>query len=137
MFVIGLPVYFANVYDGVYSPLVFIGMLVFITGYMIEVLADTQLKKHIKTNPGILMTSGLWSYSRHPNYLGEMLLWWGLYLTSLSLGSPLYLFIGPLAISYVLYFISTPLLEERMKQKEGWDTYAKVTNKFFFGRRPE
>ena len=74
--------------------------------------------------------TGLWKHTRHPNYFGEALLWWGLYVFVLLNGAPWYLVISPITITIVLYFISTPLLEERMKQKEGWDEYAKKTSMF-------
>jgi len=53
---------------------------------ILETTADEQLRKFVKANPrpGKIMSTGLWSYSRHPNYLGEIMLWWGLFLFAIS-----------------------------------------------------
>jgi len=104
--------------------------VLFTLGYAFEVIGDAQLKRHIKKRTHTLMTSGLWKYTRHPNYLGEAFLWWGLYIIVLLGAGPWYLIISPIAITYVLYFISTPLLEQRMKQRDGWEEYSLKTNKF-------
>lgn len=59
------------------------GVIVFLLGFMIEVCADRQLANHL-ANPrpgtGKFIKSGLWRYSRHPNYFGEAVIWWGIFL---------------------------------------------------------
>lgn len=85
----------------------------------IEMTADRQLHDFVsnarrKEEEKILKT-GLWAYSRHPNYFGEVLFWWGLYLFALAAdpGAYWWTFIGPLAISIMFAFVSIPLLDER------------------------
>ena len=58
------------------------GLIVLVVGFLIELIADIQMynfKRKIM-NKGEVMMTGLWKYSRHPNYFGEMVFWWGLYL---------------------------------------------------------
>ncbi|QMS85329.1 DUF1295 domain-containing protein [Candidatus Xianfuyuplasma coldseepsis] len=135
MYVIGSSAFYANVNDVTWNPLSIIGMGVFLLGYLYEVVGDAQLKAHIKHHKGTLMTTGLWKYTRHPNYFGESVLWFGIFMTAWLSGVPWFFVIGPLTITLILYFISTPLLEERMQKKDGWQAYVATTNKFFPGMR--
>lgn len=99
-----------------------LGIIIFLIGLIIESVADMQ-KYRFKSNPknkDRWIESGLWKYSRHPNYFGEMLVWWGLYFASIPLIgklSPVFA-IGPMYISYLLIRVSgIPLLEENNKKK--------------------
>ena len=98
-------------------------------------IGDRQLRHHI-ANPNKeqkLMTKGLWAYTRHPNYFGEAVLWWGIAIFAIvgSGISGLYLLISPITITLLLRFVSgVPMLEKRMSQSPGWDAYAKKTNAF-------
>lgn len=86
------------------------------TAIWLEGTADKQLHQFLTTNktPGTIMKSGLWAYSRHPNYLGEMLFWWGLYLFALGAGwQNWWCIVGPLSITLLFYFISVPLIDKR------------------------
>ena len=60
------------------------GLLIFIAGFLIETFGDLQLTNFKKNpaNKGKIITTGLWKYSRHPNYFGEALLWWGIFITT-------------------------------------------------------
>ena len=64
----------------------FLGVAVWLVGFYFEALGDAQLARFIKNpeNKGKLMQSGLWAYTRHPNYFGEVVQWWGLWLIALS-----------------------------------------------------
>lgn len=101
-----------------------IGSILFIIGLSIESIADHQ-KYRFKSRPenhSEFMHSGLWKYSRHPNYFGEILLWWGIALPGLSIfhGFELLYFIGPLAITLLLLFVSgIPILEKSWQEKWG------------------
>jgi len=78
LWVISLPLQWVAWYGGPeFGWLDWIAVVVWTVGYLIEATADAQLAAHIKSGRGGLMTSGLWRYSRHPNYFGEALLWWG------------------------------------------------------------
>lgn len=102
------------------------GYLVWAAGFLLEVIADGQKAKHARVAPGAFITSGLWRYSRHPNYFGEIALWFGMFLA----GSAIYQ--GPLAwlvaalspalVFVLLRFVSgVPLLEARADRRWGAD----------------
>ena len=94
--------------------------LVALAAILIEGVADNQLRRFRKTNPpkGSIMQTGLWAYSRHPNYFGEILFWWGLALFVL-LGDlqNYWQAAGALAINLLFVFISLPLIEQRMRAR--------------------
>lgn len=85
-----------------------------------EARADRELADFVKTKkePGETLRTGLWAYSRHPNYFGEVLFWWGLYLFGLA-ADPSYWWTvaGPLSITLLFVFISIPLIDERMLER--------------------
>ena len=83
----------------------------------IETIADLQLHRFRATAaPGSTLSTGLWAYSRHPNYFGEALFWWGLWLFGAAAGpGPWWLFAGAAAITAMLFFVSIPLIDERMR----------------------
>lgn len=132
-FMIGSATYYLNINNLDFQYVSLIGVLIWIIGYYFQVFGDKQLKEHIKNknNRGKLLDSGLWKVTRHPNYFGEATMWWGILLFALLNGAPIYLVISPLTISIVLYFISTPLLEEKMKTYDEWENYASKTPMFF------
>jgi len=111
-----------------------LGTLVWLAGILFEAIGDRQLAAFIKepAHRGQLMTRGLWSYTRHPNYFGEAALWWGMGIIALS--APLgYLgLIGPLGITLLLLFVSgVPLLEKKYAGRADWEEYKKRTPIFF------
>ena len=80
------------------------------------------------------MTEGLWSYTRHPNYFGESVIWWGIFLISISKANDIGLIISPIIITFLLLFVSgVPLLEKKYKDRPDFIEYSKRTNKFFPG----
>lgn len=100
------------------------GLIVFLAGFALEAVADAQ-KYAFKSRPeskGQFMASGVWKWSRHPNYFGEMLVWWGLALPGVFLfrGLALLYFVGPVYITLLLLFVSgIPLLEKEADRKWG------------------
>lgn len=95
----------------------------------IEALADEQLHAFVRRNQdaAAFLSSGLWGVCRHPNYLGEMGFWWGLYLFGLA-ANPAYWWtgIGALLISLMFVFISVPLIDKRMlKKRPAYQAYRK------------
>jgi steroid 5-alpha reductase family enzyme len=81
----------------------------------IETIADQQLRAFRKTNQsGAILATGLWRWSRHPNYLGEIGFWWGLYLFAVAADRSMWwLIFGPLSINVLFVAISVPLLDRR------------------------
>ncbi|HKL47937.1 MAG TPA: DUF1295 domain-containing protein [Candidatus Izemoplasmatales bacterium] len=142
-FVVGSAAYTAikfNQFDfsGIEQLVVYLGLIIALTGLFFEVVGDAQLKKHIQKGTKSLLTTGLWSVTRHPNYFGEIMIWIGIYITGLVVLTInnlivfyIILIISPLIMSAVLVKISTPLLEENMMKYDGWDGYAKKTPMIF------
>ena len=118
-----------------------IGLLIFIIGFIIEVVADHQktvFRKDIN-NKDKFISTGLWSYSRHPNYFGEILLWFGVAIMSFSSLQDLqYLtLISPIFVYVLLVYISgIRILENQGDKKWGhldsYKEYLKNTPRLFF-----
>lgn len=111
----------------------YIGMVVWLIGFMFEAVGDRQLRNHLANpvNKGRLMMTGLWKYSRHPNYFGESVQWWGIFLIALSVPHGWLTIIAPLTITSLLLFVSgVPLTEKRFEGKPGWAEYKKRTSIF-------
>lgn len=128
MYIIGSTVFYVNVYETPLQLISLIGLVLWAIGYFYEVVGDAQLKTHIRKKTGTLMTSGLWKHTRHPNYFGEVLMWWGIFVFVALNGVPLYLIVSPLLITFVLVKISTPILEAKMNEKPEWKAYAEQTS---------
>ena len=96
---------------------------------ILETTADEQLRKFVKANskPGKIMSTGLWAYSRHPNYLGEIMLWWGLFLFALSADlSYWWVVVGPVAMTLLFIFISIPMMDKRnLERKPGYEEHMR------------
>ncbi len=107
--------------DGVQSWLCFGAAVLVTTGaIVIEAVADEQLRVFVsgKPEPGSIMRSGLWAYSRHPNYFGEMSFWWGLWLFGMAADpSAWWTIIGPGSITAMFVFASIPMLDERSVER--------------------
>ncbi len=98
-----------------------IALAVTASAIWIEATADKQLWHFLtveQNHPGQIMDKGLWSFSRHPNYFGEIMFWWGLYLFALA-ADPSYWWtvIGPLGINIMFVTISVPLLDKRSLER--------------------
>lgn len=111
-----------------------IGALVFAAGFLFEAIGDEQLRR-FKANPankGRVMNTGLWRYTRHPNYFGEAVLWWGLGLIGVAAGGWLGL-AGPAIITFLLIRVSgVAMLEKTLKEtKPGYADYIARTPAFF------
>jgi steroid 5-alpha reductase family enzyme len=109
------------------------GALLFAAGFLFEVVGDRQLAAHIhdSANKGRLMTGGLWSTTRHPNYFGEATLWWGIGLTALPSANGWVGLVGPLTITLLLLFVSgVPFLERRYAGRPDWEAYKARTSIF-------
>ena len=88
---------------------------------ILETTADEQLRKFVKANPkpGKIMSTGLWAYSRHPNYLGEVLFWWGVFLFALSADlSYWWVVVGPVAMTLLFIFVSIPMMDKRNLERK-------------------
>ena len=124
----------------VMNALTYIGIILFIIGFSIEVIADNQKTafRSIEANKDSFITSGLWSKSRHPNYFGEVLLWFAIAVISFSSleGLQLVTLISPLFTYILLVYVSgVRMLEDMNDQKwandEGYKSYKKSTPMLF------
>jgi steroid 5-alpha reductase family enzyme len=133
MWVIALPLLALARAAGTPAPLALTsGLLVFGAGFLFEVVADAQLALHKadprRTGP---LDRGLWRYSRHPNYFGEALLWWGIWIIASSVDGA-WTVLSPVLMTFLLVRVSgVALLEKRLRtDKPGWDEYARRTSAF-------
>lgn len=111
-----------------------IGLAAWLVGFFFESVGDHQLKTFLKDpkNKGKIMDQGLWAYSRHPNYFGEALQWWGIFLFSASLPYGFFMMISPILITFLLVFVSgVPLLEKKYAGRPDFEAYKKKTSMFF------
>jgi len=111
-----------------------IGAVIWALGFLIEVISDRQLANHLanpKPGTGKFIKSGLWRYSRHPNYFGEAVLWWGIYIIALNLKWGWATIFAPAFINFLLRFVSgVPFPEKKYKTNPEWMAYCKETNVF-------
>lgn len=110
------------------------GLIVWCVGFFFESVGDAQLDAFIGNpeNKGKIMTSGLWKYTRHPNYFGESTMWWGIAIMACTATSLSFLvFVSPLIITYLLLFVSgIPMLEKRWAGNPEWEAYKAKTSAF-------
>lgn len=134
LYIISLPIILANTTQNQdLIMLNYVGIVLWVVGYYFEVVGDKQLKdfKNDKKNKGKLMTSGLWSYTRHPNYFGEATMWWGIFIVAISKLNEIFIIISPITITLLLLFVSgVPLLEKKYENRPDFIEYSKRTNKF-------
>lgn len=113
---------------------VYMGILIWIVGFIWESVADRQLDRFIKNpeNKGKIMTEGLFRYSRRPNYFGESLMWWGLWIMVLHLPYGFLAVMSPFAITYIVTRITGPMLEKQFLARFGeqYNSYMKETSYF-------
>jgi len=134
MFIISFPIWYINYHPG---EALFtwdtVGLIIFGVGFLFETIGDMQLS-YFKQNPnskGQLMTTGLWKYTRHPNYFGEALVWWGLWFYAIGVPGGWMTVISPIVITLTLRFVSgVPMLEKKMKEHPGWAEYTSKTAPF-------
>ncbi len=94
-------------------------------------IADIQMHKFRKNRTSPFIRVGLWKYSRHPNYLGEILMWWGVGLSVVFATSVWQFTIGALLNTILFLSVSIPMADGRQSQKEGFDEYKNATRKLF------
>ena len=108
-----------------------VGFAMCIAAPTIQLVADRQIHGFRAANPGRYCDTGLWKHGRHPNYFGEILMWWGVWTMYVSLEGfakhPLYI-LAPLAMTAMFLFISIPMMERRQLQnKPGYAEYRRRT----------
>jgi len=134
MLLISTPILFVNAFGGpVLGWLDLVGVAVWIVGFLFEAVGDRQLDSFLSdpANKGRVMDKGLWRYTRHPNYFGEVTQWWGIFIIALSVQWGWAAVIGPITITgLILFYSGIPLLEKTMMAKPEYREYASRTSKF-------
>lgn len=134
LFIISVPVLLVNKNPSIETGLnLFLGLIIWLIGFFFETIGDRQLSQFVKNpeNKGKLMTQGLWKYSRHPNYFGEITQWWGIFIIVLSSTNGILGIISPITISILIIFVSgIPLLEKKYKGRADFEEYKKRTSIF-------
>jgi steroid 5-alpha reductase family enzyme len=107
---------------------------VWATGFFFEAVGDWQLSRFLANpaNKGKLLRTGLWRYTRHPNYFGESTMWWGHYLVAVSVPNGIWSVASPILITFLLLRVSgVTLLEKTMKDATpGYREYVETTSAF-------
>ncbi len=118
------------------GPLALIGAVIAIIGIVFETIGDAQLNA-FRSNPankGQVLNTGLWRYTRHPNYFGDACTWWGIWLIAAETGAAgWFSIIGPLFLTFTLMrWSGAPLLERSLKKsRPGYLDYVEKTSGFF------
>ncbi|MBM3193585.1 MAG: DUF1295 domain-containing protein [Chlamydiae bacterium] len=106
----------------------YLALPIWIFGFIFEAVSDFQLLSFQQKKTGKLLTSGLWAYSRHPNYFGELLQWWAIWIFALAFPLGWITFLGPLLLTTLIIFVSgVKPLEKKMKDHPDFASYAKST----------
>ena len=134
--IVSFPVIIVNTSSVPLTPTLFtlLGVIVWAVGFYFETVGDYQLKKFTSssTNKGKLMTAGLWKYTRHPNYFGEMTQWWAIFIIAFAAVPSLgwLSLVGPAVITILILFVSgIPIAERHIERRQGWSEYKKHTSK--------
>ena len=133
MLVVSLPVLAAMVRMSTVLPVVIAGVVLWLVGFVFESVGDAQLMafKADPDNQGKILDTGLWRWTRHPNYFGDACVWWGIFVV--AAGHPLALVgvVGPLLMTYLLVSVTgKELTEKSMSQRPGYDEYVRRTSGF-------
>lgn len=130
-FLISLPVIMVsqNISERINVELFWGSICVATFGLVYESIADMQLFLHKNRSPGKrLYGKGLYKYSRHPNYFGEVVFWWGIGAVSLSFGGPIWVLVSPLFLNILIYTFSGVPFHKRSSDDPGFNEWAQNTN---------
>lgn len=111
-----------------------LGILIWLTGFAFEAVSDYQLDKFKadEQSKGKILDTGLWRYSRHPNYFGEVVQWWGIFIMALMVEGGWAGIISPFVITFLILKISgIPILEKAMSENPAFKAYKAKTSVFF------
>ncbi len=128
------PIYVALTSESL-NELIYLGFILIIIAVVIQYISDDQMRKFRKdeSNLGKTMKYGLWKYSRHPNYLGEVSFWFGIYIFALASGlTTIWLLACPIVMLALFVFISCPMMDNRsLKRRSDYKEYMDKTPQLF------
>ena len=111
---------------------IFLGFSICLIGVFYEIISDQQLYNFKKHNPKNIINIGLWKYSRHPNYYGEILFWWGLFAYAVTLENLIPLIFWPISMTLMFIYISIPWIEKKiLSSRLEYKNYQKKVNILF------
>ena len=123
-----LPAVFTFVYGGTVNAGGVVFFAVSLLAVLLQGTADVQMHRFRKSGVGGFIREGVWKYSRHPNYLGEILMWWGIGLAAVCvMPDKWWLLFGALANTLLFFCVSIPMADKRQSRKEGFAEYKKST----------
>lgn len=122
-----LPAAYLFVYDTPAGIGTWLFFAVSVGAAVLQLAADVQMHRFRKSGAGGFIRDGLWKYSRHPNYLGEILMWWGVGLAAVSVTGQWHLLLGAAVNTLLFWSVSIPMADKRQAQKEGFPEYKKHT----------
>ena len=123
-----LPVTFIITERPAFNAISLIFFAVSVCAMLLQLVADTEMHAYRENRPTPFIGTGLWKYSRHPNYLGEILMWWGIGFYAFTLMTDKwYLLLGALLNTVLFLVVSIPMADRRQAQKEGFDEYKSRT----------
>lgn len=135
LFIVCLPIQLGQLSTVPVGPQAAIGAIVAMIGIIFETAGDAQLQRH-RANPamaGKVLETGLWRYTRHPNYFGDACTWWGLYIIAAEASPGWWALPGPVLLTWLLTRLSgVPMLERSLKStRPGYADYIRRTSSFF------
>ncbi len=118
------------------SAWIFVPIVLWIIGFLSETIGDYQLKKFLahKPAPQAIMNTGIWRYTRHPNYFGEVAMWWSVWvyvmiLIPWSWSTAIITLLSPMTITYLLLYVSgIPMLEKKWEGNPAYRHYQQTTS---------
>ena len=134
MWIVSLPVQLGQVAGPAVGPLAWVGVVVWAVGLFFEAVGDIELAR-FKSDPGnagAVMDQGLWRYTRHPNYFGDTLLWWGIALVAAETSAGRWGLLGAAVMTFLLRRVSGVTLLEKslVNRRAGYDDYVRRTSPF-------
>jgi steroid 5-alpha reductase family enzyme len=134
LFLVALPVLLINRSPGgAFGTLEVIGVCVWLFGFLFESVGDAELARFTRDplNRGKILQSGLWRYTRHPNYFGEVVQWWGIWVVAVGVPGGWFGIVGPLTITFLILKVSgIPMLEKKMAENPDFAEYTRRTSVF-------
>jgi steroid 5-alpha reductase family enzyme len=130
---ISAPIVVGAFESGPVNALAWIGVAVWMVGVFFETVGDRQMEQFRRdpTNQGKVIDTGLWRYTRHPNYFGDACVWWGIYLVAAQRWPGMLTILAPIGMTLLLTKGSgARILEKHMESRPGWDAYAAKTSGF-------
>jgi len=135
LLVVSIPIVVATQTSEIsFTAFTWVGLALWLVGYYWQVVGDRQLNrfKKSKTDKEQVLQTGLWRYSRHPNYFGEIVMWWAIGVIVLPMSYGWIGLISPIVITYLLLYVSgVPMLERRYKGNAAFQKYKEKTPAVF------